>query len=58
MFVSRGCKQREASVRGICICRSRYRIVITSQNCCAYAPLHHVVMLEMDCVEQPSVNET
>ena len=58
IFVSRGCKQCEAVVQSICTRRSRCHIVFTSQNCCTYAPLHHVVMLEMDCVEQLSVNET
>ena len=58
IFASRGCKQGEAAVHSICTRRSPCHIVFTSQNCCTYAPLHHVVMLEMDCVEQLSVNET
>ena len=58
IFASRGCKQGEAAVQSICTRRSPCHIVFTSQNCCTYAPLHHVVMLEMDCVEQLSVNET
>ena len=59
IFASRGCKQGEAAVQSICTRRSPCHIVFTSlKNCCTYAPLHHVVMLEMDCVEQLSVNET